>query len=552
MTIHFSFIAANLAIAATVLAIIVAAAVAIRPLLSLPPSVASNQQPATSNTHHSPLSIQHSAFFTAPALALSAGGFALIIFLFAALGWIGRPLWWPFAALLHLAIAGGLALAQRRLSNCRLPLSTQDSALSTQHLALGTSHPWWRIAPALAFLAWAVASDLLKCFEPQFEADALWYHLTLPKYWVDAHSLRPHPTLTVAGYPLLIEMLYTVPVSHGLPFATRLIHLAFGVGIVLAIYGWLRFSPFFPLSTRHSALSTQESALSAAGALAFASAFFIFDPVNEVAAWAHTDLARAFFMVCAAACLATYADRGERRDLLVAAILSGFAMSTHYMAILFSNGLLTIAFIAARLRSQCGLPVLTQDSALRTQHSQPRSRASVQQIARDLAIFWLVSLAVFAPWLLKNLILYGQPLYGVANTSFRVPSSRILSEFFLSNVSYIGFALVALWLFARHSSEHGERLLAAYLVVYLLVGPFELPPIARFFLPVYAIGLMLAGRAAAPIVNARRWLEVALPIVLLIGAIATTSYQWQQHLYDAPLDFLLHHKPPAWDIIWHQ
>jgi hypothetical protein len=471
---NLSFAVANVTMAATVLAIIAVAAVAIRPV------VAASDQPLG----------------RASALALSAGGFGLIIFLFAAMGWIGRPLWWVFAALLHLGITGGLMLATRRPPRLRLVRSPG----------------WWRVVPALAYLAWVIAFDLLKCFEPSFGADALLYHLTLPDYWVKAGGLRPHPTLTVAGYPLLIEMIYTVPISHSLPFATRMIHLAFGVGVVLAIYGWLR------------------GRLSPVGAMTFAAAFFIFDSVNEVAAWAHTDLARTFFLVCAAACLATYADRGEQRNLVIAAVLSGLAMSTHYMTIVFGNGLFTIAFAA----------------------TMAQSRASMKRIARDLAIFWLVSLAVFAPWLLKNLFHYGQPFYGLAGTNFRLPSSEVLTRFFFGNVFFVGFGLLALWIASQPESERGERLLAVYLLAYFVVGAFEIPPIARFFLPLYAVGLMVAGRAAAPFLGNRRTLEVILAVALLAVGIATTRYQWRMGLYAVPVEFLLHNKPAATAVIWHQ
>jgi len=215
-------------------------------------------------------------------------------------------------------------------------------------------------------------------------------------------------------------------------------------------------------------------------------------------------------------------------------------MSTHYMAIIFGNGLLTIALIAARIhRGQVGGA------------APPRSE-TIRRLAREIAIFWLVSLAVFAPWLLKNIIHYGRPLHGLVGTNFRLPSGEVLSRFFLGNVFFVGFAFLALWWPTRRECEPGERLLAFYLIGYFVVGAFEIPPIIRFFLPVYALGLMLAGRAVAPFLNARRWLEVPLAVALLAIGIAITGYQWRHHLYDEPVRFLLHNKPPAMTIHWHR
>jgi len=467
------FAVVNVMIAAVVLAFIAAAAVIIRPI------VAARNEPLG----------------PASALAVSVGGLGLFIFLFAAAGWIAigkwrlfPELWWLLPALAWIGVA--IALSATMVAPLR-------SRLTMPRVA-------WRILPPLALLAWLVGVDLLVCFDPEFHTDALWYHLTLPHYWLTEGGLRPHPTLTLAGYPLLTEMIYMVPVSYGLPFATRVLHLAFGVGVVLAIHGYLRRQ------------------LSASAALAFAAAFFIFDPVNEVATWANTDLARTFFLVAAAASLASYANRGERRDLLVGAVLSGLAMSTTYIAIVFGNGLLTIALVAATAR--------------------PGVRA--RRIARDLAIFWSVSAAVLSPWLVKNLIHYGQPFYGLEGTNLRLPLAQLVTD-------YLGFVLVAFWVLARRKSDPGERLLALYLLFYLIAGTFQMPPIKRFFLPVYAVGLMLIGRVAAPLFASRRWLEIAFPVALLAFAVAVTCYQWYYHFFDDALRFLFQNSPPEWTIIWH-
>ena len=525
---------ANVLVAVVVLALIAAVAAMIRRCVAAPDQ---------------PLGM-------ASSLALSAGGLALTLFAFAALGWIGfrgakgnPPLfrWWFLPVLVWVAAAFLIALAGRRVRAPQPPAETS------------TPRSWWPMLPAIALLVWAAGFDLLKCFEPRFEADALWYHLTLPYQWVTEHSLRGFPgwvtdhtvqadsASAVAGYPLLVEMIYTIPVSHLLPFATRVIHLAFGLGVVAAIYGFCR-------------TGGQPVPL----ALAFGAAFFLFDSVNEVAAWAHTDLARTFFLVTAAATLAAYATSRRRRDLVVAALIAGLALSTHYMALVFGNGLLTIAFVVTMLRG----------------------RTPARQIACDLAIFWIISLAVFSPWPLKNFVLYGHPFYGLAGSNFRIPSLQLAGHFFGINAGLlgvfgfiivawfltersvevvlwglaasivasplVGFALVAVWVFARGESHPGERLLALYLLAYLVVGPFEVPPILRFFLPVHAIGLMLTGRALAPLLERHRRLEIAFPLVLLTLAVATVLYQWHNHLFDSSFDFLLRSSPPESAVIWHQ
>lgn len=97
-----------------------------------------------------------------------------------------------------------------------------------------------------------------------------------------------------------------------------------------------------------------------------------------------------------------------------------------------------------------------------------------------------------------------------------------------------------------------ERFLCLYLLGYLLLGALALPPIRRFFFPVFGVGLMLAGRLTAPLFLRHRWLETALPAALLALAIAVTCYQWQQHLYESALDFLFRNSPPFSSVVWHR
>lgn len=432
------------------------------------------------------------------ALALSTGALGLIIFFMAATGLVGQPGWVAVGALLALVLASAVGGFARNTGAGR-PQPRERFA-------------WRRMVPSIALIVSAVGCDILMSFDPVFRSDALWYHLTLPHYWVSLRGLRPHPTLGVAGYPLLVEMIYTVPAALGAPFAARLIHLAYAAGVVFFIRGYLA------------------ERLSGPSALAFAAAFFLFDSVNEIASWANTDLARAFYLVGAASLLGRYAETGARRNLAVGALLAGLAMSSHYMAMVFGNALLTLALV---------LVFVGSGRALRS-------------AAGDLALFWFVSLLAFAPWLVKNLVHYGEPFYGLAGTNFRIPTLGILADFYLGNVFFAGFAMAAVWVLCSPRSGNSQRFLALYLLSYLVVGAFEMPPHLRFFFPVYAVGLMLVGRMAGPVLERRRWLEVALPAVLLIAFAAMTVYQARSHLFDRPVEFLRYNRPDAGRVVWHR
>lgn len=438
----------------------------------------------------------------AAAVAIAVGGWAYALFLSAALGWIGAGkmwqggVWWLPATMLWIATTGAVVIAFNLKLRRRIEIP----------------HPSLRILPPVLLLAWILSFNLLMCFDPEFHNDALWYHLTLPLHWVDSGGLKPHPTIEMSGYPLLTELLYAVPVTHDLPFTTRIIHLAFGLGVVLVIYGFLR------------------DRMSAAGALTFGAAFFIFDSVNQVATWSNTDLARTFFLVGAAAFVARFAASGDRRRLALGAVFAGLAMSTHYMCIVFGNGLLTIALIVISVIA----------------------RRKPREIVMDLAIFWVVSLIVFSPWPIKNMIQHGWPLEGLKNTSFRIPALEAISGFYFGNVFIVGFLIVAVGVLLYRASDRSDKFLAFYLVLYAVVGAFEMPPIERFFFPILAVGLILLGRLAEPFLERRPRLDIVIPCALLVLAILVTASQWRSHLYDDAVRFVFRDGPYHELVRWHR
>jgi len=475
---NLPFALANLLIALAVAGAIVTAALFLRPV------VASRNEPLG----------------FAWALALAAGALGYLNLLFLAVGLArsrpatGLPFpWWTLSMLLLIGGSGAIFFALR--------CPADDSPERPRFC--------WHCLPAAGLIALMFGANVCLAFAPYFTSDALLYHLTVPHLWLEG-GLRALPEIKPSGYPLLVEMLYLIPVSEALPYGARVLHAAFGLGVAAFIYGFLR------------------DRLTPAGALAFASAFFVFESVNEVAAWANSDVGRTFFLTGAAASLARYAESERRRDLALGAVMAGLALATHYMCLLFGNVLISLALGVVLLRSGAG----------------PR------RIARDLALFWLLSGAVLAPWLIKDLAHYGQPFFGLEGRNFRIPSEREI-PFFLANVFFLGFGMASVGVLLRQGSARAEQILALYLLGYLAVGPFEMPPIHRFFFPIYSAGLMLAGRLAGPVFARRRWLEVALAAVLLVGALQMTYNHWRNFVFYAPTKFLFDNTPPHRTITWH-
>ncbi len=125
--------------------------------------------------------------------------------------------------------------------------------------------------------------NLLPVFAPELGFDALWYHLSLPKIWLQEELIRflPGATFRYSVMPKLIETLYAAVLSAGLAFLPKLMHFIFGQLSLILTYQLARKF----LNTKYSLFAV----------LIFSS--------NLVFSWlsgsAYVDLARTFFEVLA-------------------------------------------------------------------------------------------------------------------------------------------------------------------------------------------------------------------------------------------------------------
>ncbi|MDP2585750.1 MAG: glycosyltransferase family 39 protein, partial [Candidatus Levybacteria bacterium] len=147
--------------------------------------------------------------------------------------------------------------------------------------------------------------------------DALWYHLTIPKIYLQSHSVFniPGGLLYYSTMPKLTEMLYVVGLALGSDIFAKLIHFSFGILTLIALY---RLSRKF-LSKTYSLL------------------VLVLFYSNLVVGWmsitAYIDLARTFFEIMALWGFVNWIERKEEKWLIVSAVLLGLAISTKLLAV---------------------------------------------------------------------------------------------------------------------------------------------------------------------------------------------------------------------------
>lgn len=230
--------------------------------------------------------------------------------------------------------------------------------------------------PRLARLAWMVlvcniAVDVFASFAPPTGTDVLSARLAIPKAYVDASSIIYLPSNLHANLPGNVEMMYTLCALLGSRVAPQLLHLSFGLCLLLGIYCLAvgRFSP----------------SVAALSCLLF---YSLTDVVAQFGK-AYSDLAVGAFSLFAFVAWLRWWERGERRALILAGILGGLAAG-------------------AKLNALGVLATLTLTAVVATW--QVRREPVRQGLTNGLRVL-LPGLAFFSPWLIKNLLLTGNPLY---------------------------------------------------------------------------------------------------------------------------------------------
>lgn len=246
------------------------------------------------------------------------------------------------------------------------------------HPHIDESASWLPAAVILSVLIlvcviWALMLDLL----PPMEKDSLIHHLAIPKIWLKSGILNEIPWSSFSYYPMNLELLYLLPLSLEADWAAKLIHYFFGLLTALLIFTHL---------TRKIGVNW-----GLLGVLIFLSTPIIL----RLSVSAYVDLGLCFFITLAWVTLAWWAESGKTGWFFVSAIALGLALGTKYNG-LFGLIILPPAAVAIRNRDGDGF---------------------FRSISWGV-VYAAVALAVFSPWLVKNFIFTGNPIYPLFNAFF--------------------------------------------------------------------------------------------------------------------------------------
>lgn len=325
--------------------------------------------------------------------ALGLGLTSLLVLLLGLVGLLQRPVW---ITILFVFAASGIVRIRTLLNGTDYDEHAR-SRVAEPYDTGAWSYLWLLACPflVLGLLAASNAPGFI-WQEEGFGYDVLEYHLLLPKEYYQAGRITYLPHNVYANFPANVEMLYLLAMVvlndvHDVGTVANMIHLIFGVLTVFA--AWVAGREWSPQAGIISAV-----VVAMAGWLAF------------LCGLAYVENGMLFFGMVAAASLlratrfgilgqggsteSDPADRDRRLSWIsLAGAVAGFACGCKYTA---------LPMIAAPL----GLGVfLLPDS-------------SIGRRVAGTCVFTLATLLTFSPWLIKNQVMTGNPVFPVTNRVF--------------------------------------------------------------------------------------------------------------------------------------
>lgn len=223
-----------------------------------------------------------------------------------------------------------------------------------------------------AVIALGALLTLLYAFNPPMFFDALEYHLGAPAHYFRTGSIRYIEYNVYSNFPANCEMIYLFSMAlTGSKFA--------GAMLGKVINAYVAFAAAGAAYCLGRWLSGRAAGLFAAAALFVSGGFF------QVTTGVYVEGLQTLYAILAVLAVGRFVAKGSRGMLIAGAVAAGLAMGVKYPSAIF---------VAAPL----ALAVLLR-------------RGKAGERVTSFLLYSLVAAAVVAPWLVKNIIFTGNPVY---------------------------------------------------------------------------------------------------------------------------------------------
>gem|GEM_PF-3362434 len=236
--------------------------------------------------------------------------------------------------------------------------------------------------PLLFLIVLIVVNLFFALFPPTFH-DAMVYHLAVPSLYIMEGGFVPWNTNYNSNLPLQVEMLFLFALLGKAVHTTNLLSLVSSLLIILLLSSWFG---------RSRGGNGQYSAL----------LFFSIPQVGFLTTISNTDISGMLYMLVAIRLFFFHLDaltaasrsviESNRLPLILSGIFWGFALASKYSFIFFFAGFILAVFFFLR--------------------------APFAEKWRKVLVIALVAFLILLPWLIKNLVFTGNPVYPYLSNLF--------------------------------------------------------------------------------------------------------------------------------------
>jgi 4-amino-4-deoxy-L-arabinose transferase-like glycosyltransferase len=233
-----------------------------------------------------------------------------------------------------------------------------------------------------------VAAILILSWVPPVSRDALTHHLAVPKLYLSHGGIYEIPSLSFSYYPMNLDLLYLIPLYFGSDIAPKFIHFSFALLCAGLIYGYLK------------------RRLDTLWGLVGAFMFLSLPVIVKLSITVYVDLGLIFFSTASLIFFLRWIEEQYQMKYLIrSAIFCGLALGTKYNGLLvFLLLALFVPFAYSRKQSNTG----TADT----------SRHGNKRLYTYAALFILISLLIYSPWFIRNMIWTHNPVYPLYKSRF--------------------------------------------------------------------------------------------------------------------------------------
>lgn len=247
---------------------------------------------------------------------------------------------------------------------------TQTLSLLRRRLSI--SRPWTFIdISLLAILFSVLLFVLILASFPPISHDGLSYHLNVPGMYIANHGFEKFRYNTLSNVPFNTEMLYTALLLFGNPIRCKLLNFIFGLGVLAAIYAIA--GKYF-----NGKRSLWPSAI-------FLVNYWTVMTMSNT----YVEIVYTFYALMALWMILNWIFEKKNLWLILSAIFSGLAFGCKYTGAYLA--FILILFIFASL--------------------VVRKERQYAYLFKNVGLFVLITLALASPWLIKNLVYVGNPIF---------------------------------------------------------------------------------------------------------------------------------------------